>query len=269
MSSSPLRLATWNINSVRLRIDLVKRLAEEENPDILCLQETKTVDATFPLDALHQMGYVHTVFTGQKGYNGVAILSKVPLTDVHSEAFGGGEDKRHIAARLPDGTWLHNFYIPAGGDIPDVKLNPKFDFKLRYVDHMRDYFADKRFNGSRAVLVGDFNIAPGEHDVWSHKALLKIVSHTPVEVEKLNAVQASQQWVDAARIGVPETEKIYSWWSYRAADWDKADKGRRLDHIWLSPAVAEDFAGIRHLRPVRGWTQPSDHVPVIAELKGK
>ncbi|MBM3617371.1 MAG: exodeoxyribonuclease III [Alphaproteobacteria bacterium] len=267
MSSRPLRLATWNINSVRLRIDLVKRLAEEENPDIICLQETKTVDDTFPLDAIRQMGYVHTVFSGQKGYNGVAILSKVPLTDVVIERFAGSEDKRHIAAKLPDDTELHNFYIPAGGDIPDVTLNPKFDFKLKFVDHMRDYFAHKRYNGSRAILVGDFNIAPGEHDVWSHKALLKIVSHTPIEVEKLKAVQDSQKWVDAARIGVPETDKIYSWWSYRAADWDAADKGRRLDHIWLSPASAEQFAGIRHLRHLRGWDQPSDHVAVIADLK--
>lgn len=268
--SSSIRLATWNINSIRLRIDLVKRFAEEENPDIICVQETKTPDEHFPLDALRQMGYVHTAFSGQKGYNGVAIVSRIPLANVCAESFMGGlgsADKRHMLAVLPDGTELHNFYIPAGGDVPDVTLNDKFDFKLKFVDAMRDYFAQKRFNGSKAIIVGDFNIAPGEHDVWSHKQLLKIVSHTPIEVEKLQAVYDSQNWVDTARIDAPETEKIYSWWSYRARDWDAADKGRRLDHIWLTPALRDSFAGVRHLRHVRGWAQPSDHAPVVVDLK--
>jgi exodeoxyribonuclease III len=265
-----IRLATWNINSIRLRIDLVKRLAEEENPDIICVQETKTPDEHFPLDAVRQMGYVHTAFSGQKGYNGVAILSKIPLSGVCAESFLGGigtQDKRHMLAVLPDGTEIHNFYVPAGGDIPDPLLNDKFDFKLRFVDAMRDYFAQKRFNGSRTVIVGDFNIAPGEHDVWSHKQLLKIVSHTPIEVEKLQAVYDSQNWVDTARIDVPDSEKIYSWWSYRAKDWDAADKGRRLDHIWITPALRDSFAGVRHLRHARGWEKPSDHAPVITDLK--
>lgn len=265
-----IRLATWNINSIRLRIDLVKRFAEEENPDIICVQETKTPDAHFPLDAVRQMGYVHSVFSGQKGYNGVAILSKVPLSNVCAESFIGGlgaVDRRHMLATLPDGTELHNFYIPAGGDIPDPAVNDKFDFKLRFLDHMRGYFSQKRFNGSRTILTGDFNIAPGEHDVWSHKQLLKVVSHTPIEVGKLQAVYDTQGWVDTARIGVPETEKVYSWWSYRNRDWEASDRGRRLDHVWLSPALEGSFAGARHLRAVRGWDKPSDHVPVVVELK--
>lgn len=266
-----IRLATWNINSIRLRIDLVKRFAEEENPDIICIQETKTPDEHFPLDAVRQMGYVHTAFSGQKGYNGVAILSKIPLGNVCAESFCSGlatADKRHMLATLPDGTELHNFYIPAGGDIPDPVANDKFAFKLRFLDHMRDYFAQKHFNGSRTVIVGDFNIAPGEHDVWSHKQLLKIVSHTPIEVDKLQAIYDTQNWLDTARMGgVSDAEKIYSWWSYRAKDWDAADKGRRLDHIWLTPAMEQQFAGARHLRDMRGWEKPSDHVPVVVDLK--
>lgn len=265
-----IRLATWNINSIRLRIDLVKRFVEEENPDILCVQETKTPDEHFPLDALRQMGYGHTAFSGQKGYNGVAIVSRIPLANVCAESFIGGlgsAERRHMVATLPDGTQLHNFYVPAGGDIPDPELNDKFAFKLRFVDAMRDYFRDKRFNGSKTVIVGDFNIAPGEHDVWSHKQLLKIVSHTPVEVEKLQAVYDTQGWLDTARIGVPDTQKIYSWWSYRSADWNAADKGRRLDHIWLTPALKDSFIGVRHLRHLRGWEKPSDHVPVVTELR--
>jgi exodeoxyribonuclease-3 len=265
-----IRLATWNINSIRLRIDLLKRFVEAENPDIVCIQETKTPDEHFPLDALHQMGYVHTAFSGQKGYNGVAMVSRIPLTNVCAESFVGGlgsRERRHMVATLPDGTQLHNFYVPAGGDIPDPELNDKFAFKLRFVDAMRDYFADKRFDGSKTIIVGDFNIAPGEHDVWSHKQLLKIVSHTPIETEKLQAVYDTQNWLDAARIHAPATQKIYSWWSYRNRDWEKSDRGRRLDHIWLTPALKERFVGVQHLRDLRNWEKPSDHVPVVADLK--
>lgn len=262
-----LRLATWNINSVRLRIDLVKRFAEEENPDIICLQEIKTPDADFPLDAVRQMGYTHTVFIGQKGYNGVAILSKLPLSNVREDTFLDSGEKRHMMATLPDGTVLHNFYVPAGGDIPDPALNPKFDAKLRFLDAMQSYFAQPVHKGSRTIIVGDMNIAPQEHDVWSHKQLLKIVSHTPVEVEKLNNVLATHNWIDTARYKTPNTEKIYSWWSYRNRDWSKSDRGRRLDHIWLSPALEGSFAGTRHLRHTRDWERTSDHVPVVADLK--
>jgi exodeoxyribonuclease-3 len=115
-------------------------------------------------------------------------------------------------------------------------------------------------------MVGDLNIAPLEHDVWSHKQLLKIVSHTPVEVEKLNAVQSAGDWVDGVRHFTPETEKLYSWWSYRAPDWQRADKGRRLDHIWVSPAMKNRLKAAKILRESRGWTQPSDHVPVIVDI---
>lgn len=265
-----IRLATWNINSIRLRINLLKRFAEEQNPDIICIQETKTPDEHFPLDALKQMGYVHTAFSGQKGYNGVAIVSRIPLSDVCAESFVrgvGNDDRRHMVATLPDGTQLHNFYVPAGGDIPDIATNDKFAFKLKFVDAMRDYFADKKFDNSKAVIVGDFNIAPGEHDVWSHKQLLKIISHTPVEVEKLKAVQDSQNWLDCARIDATDEEKIYSWWSYRNRDHTVTNRGRRLDHIWLTPALRDRFAGVQHLTDMRSWEKPSDHVAVIADLK--
>lgn len=262
-----LRLATWNINSIRLRIDTVGRFAEEENPDIICLQETKTPDEFFPLEAVQAMGYGHTVFAGQKGYNGVAILSRVPLANVYEERFLGSEDKRHIAAQLPDGSWLHNFYVPAGGDVPDVKVNPKFGFKLDFLDAMRGYFADARWKGEKAILVGDLNIAPHENDVWSHKQLLKVISHTPIEVEKLETVRQTLNWLDTGRHGLSDEEKVYSWWSYRGKDWAASDRGRRLDHIWLTPALKDAFLRVRHLRPLRGWEQPSDHVPVVADLQ--
>ena len=126
---------------------------------------------------------------------------------------------------------------------------------------MRDHFHQER--PDRAILVGDLNIAPREDDVWDHKALLKIVSHTPIEVEHFNAVMQAGNWVDVTRANIPEG-KLYSWWSYRAADWNAANKGRRLDHIWATPDIASAAHGSRILRDTRGWEGPSDHAPVFA-----
>ncbi len=194
-----LRIATWNINSVRLRLPLVAKLASELAPDIICLQETKVEDAHFPLEALRALGYPHICFRGQKSYNGVAILSKIKLEkDDAMDEIGGLPHKRHISAILPDGTELHNFYVPAGGDIPDPDENPAFAHKLRFVEEMTDW-ARHKDRPHKMIIVGDFNIAPYEHDVWSHKQLLKIVSHTPPETERLEALRESLNWCDVAR----------------------------------------------------------------------
>ena len=254
-------LATWNINSVRLREGLVARLLREEAPDILCLQECKSPVEKIPLEQFRQLGYNWIVARGQKGYNGVAILSRLPIEDAGDRDYAGLGHARHVAARLENGVVIHNMYVPAGGDIPDRELNPKFGQKLDFVAEMRDVFHADR--PERSILVGDLNIAPREDDVWSHKQLLKIVSHTPVEVEHLLAAQDAGGWVDITRKDIPEG-LLYSWWSYRARDWDAADKGRRLDHVWASPDIANAGHGSRILRPVRGWDQPSDHVPVLA-----
>ncbi len=257
----PLTLATWNINSVRLREALVKRLLEEEQPSILCLQECKAPVDKMPLETFRALGYSHIVARGQKGYNGVAILSKQPIEDAGDMDFAGLGHARHVAARLDDGTLIHNFYVPAGGDLPDREKNEKFGQKLDYLAEMRDWFRDTR--PERAILVGDLNIAPLEDDVWSHKQLLKVVSHTPVEVAALGDTQEAGGWVDVTRKDIPEG-RLYSWWSYRARDWDAADKGRRLDHIWASRDLAASAHGSRILRAVRGWDKPSDHAPVFA-----
>ncbi|MDO5605462.1 MAG: exodeoxyribonuclease III [Paracoccus sp. (in: a-proteobacteria)] len=256
-------IATWNINSVRLRAALVERLLREEAPDILCLQECKSPVDKIPLDGFRALGYGHIVARGQKGYNGVAILSRLPITDHGDRDYAGLGHARHVAARLENGVVIHNFYVPAGGDIPDREVNVKFGQKLDFLTEMRDaFYADRP---ERAIMVGDLNIAPREDDVWNHKALLKIVSHTPVEVEHLGAAQDAGGWVDITRKDIPEG-KLYSWWSYRARDWDAADKGRRLDHIWSTPDIAGAAHGSRILRPVRGWEGPSDHVPVLASF---
>jgi len=254
-------LATWNINSVRLREGLVARLLGEESPDILCLQECKSPVEKIPRALFEGLGYTHMVARGEKGYNGVAILSKRPIEDAGSQDFAGLGHARHVAARLENGVVIHNVYVPAGGDIPDRAENPKFGQKLDFLTHMRDSFRSDR--PARSILVGDLNIAPREDDVWSHKALLKIVSHTPVEVEHLAEAQDAGRWVDITRQDIP-SGLLYSWWSYRAADWDAADKGRRLDHVWATADIAAAGHSSRILRAARGWDQPSDHVPVFA-----
>ncbi len=256
-----LTLATWNINSVRLRAGLVARLLGEEAPDILCLQECKCPVDKLPLTDFAALGYTHAVARGQKGYNGVAVLSRVPIEDAGHRHFVGREDARHVAARLADGTVIHNLYIPAGGDIPDRAVNDKFGHKLDFLTELTDWFHGDR--PERAILVGDLNIAPREDDVWSHKQLLKVVSHTPIEVARLTAMQEAGGWVDITRQDIPEGP-LYSWWSYRAPEWDTVDKGRRLDHIWATPDLAAAAGGSRILRGARGWEQPSDHAPVFA-----
>jgi exodeoxyribonuclease III len=259
----PFTVATWNINSVRLREGLVQRLLDDERPDILCLQECKSPVDKIPVEGFQALGYTHMVARGQKGYNGVAILSRLPIEDAGSMDFAGLGHARHVAARLPGGVVIHNCYVPAGGDVPDREVNEKFGQKLDYLTELRDHF--HREAPGKAILVGDLNIAPREDDVWNHRQLLKIVSHTPIEVEHLGAAQEAGGWVDVTRADIPEGP-LYSWWSYRSPDWDAADKGRRLDHIWATADIAGAAHGSRILRDARGWTQPSDHAPVFASF---
>ena len=256
-------LATWNINSVRLRADLVLKLLAEETPDVLCLQECKSPVDKMPLDVFAQAGYSYVVARGQKGYNGVAILSKIPMEDAGSEDFASVGHARHIAGKMEIGVTVHNVFVPAGGDFADRAVNEKFGQKLDYLTEMRDWFHKDR--PEKSILVGDLNIAPREDDVWDHKKLLKVVSHTPIEVEHLAQTQDAGAWVDVTRRDIPEG-RLYSWWSYRAADWDAADKGRRLDHIWATSDIAEAGHGSRVLRAARGWEKPSDHAPVFADF---
>ncbi|HLY06280.1 MAG TPA: exodeoxyribonuclease III [Rhizomicrobium sp.] len=262
-----LKIASWNINSVRLRLNLVRRFLAAHQPDVLCLQETKVVDDLFPAAALRKIGYVHQAIRGQKGYHGVAILSRLPFGSVRAEELCDNTDCRHISAIFENGVELHNFYVPAGADVPDPDLNPKFAHKLAFLREMARMF-EKRADRTTApvVLVGDLNVAPLENDVWSHKQLLKVVSHTPVETGLLEGVRSSFEWIDVTRSFVPPEEKIYSWWSYRARDWRASDRGRRLDHIWVSPALKGHAVEHAIFKPARGWKLASDHVPVLTTL---
>jgi len=267
-----LTVTTWNINSVRLRIDLVAKFIKSVRPDVLCLQETKCPDDRFPLKRFKRLGYEHIALNGQKGYHGVAVISRLPFDTTSLKQYCGKTDSRHVGvvlgekAGLRDPLTVHNYYVPAGGDEPDPKINPKFEHKLSFLDELRTCPHMLPSKGQRSIVVGDLNVAPLENDVWSHKALLKVVSHTPIECEKLVAAQKAGNWIDVARALVPEPAKLFSWWSYRSPDWATADKGRRLDHIWVSSALGDRVSALKISKEARGWTRPSDHVPVTATM---
>jgi exodeoxyribonuclease-3 len=262
--ASTVKIATWNINSVRFRLGIVERFLAEEAPDVLCLQETKTVDETFPAEALTAMGYAHQALNGQKMHHGVAIVSRQPLEDVARHDWQANGEARHVGAALPGGFRIENVYVPAGGDVPDREANPKFGQKLDFLGRMTKW--SKKLD-QPTLLVGDFNVAPFESDVWNHKQLLKIVSHTPIEVETLGKLQKAHGWIDLGRRFIPEPERYFSWWSYRARDWAASDRGRRLDHMWASPTLADQAVSHKIHEPCRSWEKPSDHVPLVTEIR--
>lgn len=245
-------------------MDLVARFLRDYSPDIVCLQETKAANGDFPASFFAEQGYADLHLRGQRMHHGVAIVSKIPLAEAASHDWQGNDEARHIGANLPGGIRLENVYIPAGGDIPDASANPKFKQKLDFYDRMTAWSEKLK---RPTILLGDFNIAPLPCDVWNHNHMLKVVSHTPMEVEKMEQLQQSHGWVDLGRRAVPAPERQFTWWSYRAKDWRVSDRGLRLDHIWLSPDLVEAYTGYQVLEDVRGWDKPSDHAPLIADFE--
>ena len=268
------RLATWNINSVRIRLDLIERFVRAHEPDILCLQEIKCEESQFPFEALRALGFPHIAVAGQKGYHGVATLSRLPFKLGERRDLCGRGHARHLSIKL-DGAGagqkpivLHNLYVPAGGDIPDPAINDKFQHKLDYLEAMTAWFGGLRTKTkNQMILVGDLNVAPLPTDVWSHKQLLKVVSHTPLETERLEQVIASHDWIDVMRRHVPPEEKLFTWWSYRNRDWRASNRGRRLDHIWVTQPLGGAAVSMSVIEETRDWERTSDHVPVIADFK--
>lgn len=268
MANRMISVATWNINSVRLRLPLVERFLAEEAPDVLCLQEIKCQEHQFPADALAKAGYEHIAVHGQKGYHGVATISRLPLREYSRHDWQANGEARHVGVEvLKDGApvmALDNVYVPAGGDVPDREVNTKFGQKLDFLGRMTDWAGTI---DRPTMIVGDFNIAPLESDVWNHKQLLKVVSHTPIEVETLDRFKDAHGWVDIGREHIRDPERYFSWWSYRSPDYKKNDRGRRLDHMWASPDLAAKASGHRILEDARGWEKPSDHIPLITEFE--
>ena len=264
-----LRLCTWNVNSVRLRHEQVAKFVTEQAPDVLCLQEIKCREGEFPRSAFVEMGLPHLKIAGQKGWHGVAIASRLPLEDAPPLEVCREGHARCVSMRV-EGIDLHNFYIPAGGDTPDRAANPKFDHKLDFYEKLTAEMA-RRDPKARTVFAGDFNIAPSENDVWSHRQMLKVVSHTPIEIETMGRLKDAGRFIDVVREAIPEPQKQFSWWSYRALDFRKSNRGLRLDHIWVTPGLqgALQARGSELARvhdTVREWERPSDHAPVTADL---
>ena len=266
ISAPMVTVATWNINSVRLRLPQVERFLSEEAPDVLCLQEIKCQEHQFPFEALRAAGYEHIVVHGQKGYHGVATVSRLPIREFSRHDWQDNGEARHVGVELTDpahqGLVIENVYIPAGGDEPDRTVNAKFGQKLDFLERMA------RWAGKidrPTLIVGDFNIAPLDCDVYDHKALLKVVSHTPIEVEALTRFGDAHGWVDLGRKHIPAPERNYTWWSYRSY-WRQKDQGRRLDHMWASPELAAQSVAHRFVEEPRRWEQPSDHVPLVTEF---
>jgi exodeoxyribonuclease-3 len=262
-----LRIATWNINSVRLRAETVCRFLAAERPDVLCLQEIKCRNGEFPAKTFKAAGYKYQHVMGQKGWHGVAIISRRKLEPLEAPDICPHQEARIAAAKV-DGIEIHNLYVPAGADVPDPEINAKFRHKLTVLDRMKRLYKARK-DANPTVLVGDLNVAPGEFDVWSHKQLLDIVSHTPAETSRLDAVRDLGGFVDLARLHRPDPEKLFTWWSYRSPDWTKNNRGRRLDHIWATADLASrsQAEAFQIHTPCRSWERPSDHVPVMAGFK--
>ena len=259
-----IKIVTWNINSIRLREDHVCNLLSEFQPDVICLQELKSPTENVPICRFDNLGYKYRVIRGEKGYNGVAIISRVPISNSGFNDFCKKGDARNVYATLSNGVVVQNFYIPAGGDIPDSKVNEKFAHKLEFLSEMKSHFEKTKI--SRTILLGDLNIAPLEDDVWSHKQLINVVSHTSKEIKALQKVLASGNFVDIIRRDNP-AGKLFSWWSYRSRDWSVSDRGRRLDHIWATNDIASKATASFIYKDARFWERPSDHVPVFAEFE--
>jgi len=264
MAQDPLKIVSWNINSVRLRLPNIQGFVSAESPDVMCLQEIKCKTDEFPEKAFRQMGLPYLNICGQGGgHHGVAIASRFPLDPVDPPALCREGHARINCARLK-GLTLHNIYLPAGGDVPDPEKNEKFAHKLDFVDRMARVYENCRSDGQARLILGDLNIAPHPNDVWSHRQLLKIVSHTPIETDRLEAVRQAGGFTDLARHQHAEDQKLYTWWSYRARDWAASNRGRRLDHIWSNEiATPQIIAGSYriHLGWRGGW-KPSDHAPI-------
>lgn len=260
---STLKIASWNVNSVRARIGIVEQFLTEQAPDVLCLQETKVIDCDFPKALFERLGYSHIILCGQRMHHGVAIISRVPMREDDRLDWQANGEARHLGVQLECGIRLENVYVPAGGDIPDREQNRKFGQKLDFIERMTRWSETCR---RPTVLVGDFNVAPLECDVWSHKQLLTVVSHTPIEVEALTMLQQSGDWVDLGRHFHPAPGRLHTWWSYRSPDWTQNDRGRRLDHMWATPDVARLAVAHSVHEHCRSWARPSDHVPLVTEF---
>lgn len=251
-----LTLVTWNVNSLRARLETVTRWLQEYRPDVACLQETKVADEQFPREPLEALGY-QIAMHGQRTYNGVAILSRLPLVDVAPgfDGKGGDEQKRLIAATM-DGIRVVNAYIPNGQEVG----SEKFAYKLDFFKQLKRYFDRHHTPKEPVVLVGDFNVAPAPEDVFDHEEMDGQVCYHPDERKALEKLR-SWGFVDQFRRLHPEPG-YYTWWDYRQASFQR-DRGLRIDHVWTSPALTPRTEACWIDRDERARDKASDHAPVV------
>ncbi len=262
-----MRIASWNVNSVRTRLEQVRSWLEQEHPEVLCLQETKVEDGLFPGTAFEALGYRWAI-SGQKAYNGVAILSRLPLDDVQigfeallpgdGDAAELGQQKRVISA-LVEGVRVLNLYVPNGSSL----TSEKYPYKLSWLACLRRYLAVLQQQGDPLVMVGDFNIAPEARDIHDPERLTGGIMASEPERSALTEA-LGERLHDVFRVFEPASGH-WSWWDYRSGAWE-TNRGWRIDHIYLSDDLLPCATGCVIDRGPRGNVQPSDHAPVVVNL---
>ena len=259
-----MRIATWNVNSVKQRLDNITAWLAETGPDIVCLQETKCPDEAFPREAFEQAGY-NVAVHGQKAFNGVAILSKLPFDEVTPRLPGDSEDDhaRFLEAVVSTEAGVirvASIYLPNG----NPPQTDKYAYKLRFMDRLMHYVPERLALEEPLVLAGDYNVIPADADVYDPPAWVGDALFRPQTRERFRALLALGL-TDAIRATSDEAG-LYTFWDYQAGAWQR-NKGLRIDHLLLSPQAADRLAGVGIDKHVRGREKPSDHVPVWAELK--
>jgi exodeoxyribonuclease-3 len=262
-----MRIASWNVNSVRTRLEQVLAWLREERPEVLCLQETKVDDPLFPHQPFAELGYSASI-SGQKAYNGVALLSRRPLEDVRigfsglltddAEAARLDDQKRVISARL-DGLRILNLYVPNGSSLN----SDKYTYKLQWLECLSRYLAAQAAQGEPLVMLGDFNIGPEDRDLPNPERQTGGIMASAAERQALGKVLGDRLH-DVFRVFEPESGH-WSWWDYRSGAWER-DQGWRIDHIYLEAELLELATGCLIHKATRGNAQPSDHAPVVVNL---
>ena len=253
-----MKIATWNVNSLKVRLPHVLDWLAASQSDILCLQETKTTDENFPVGEIEAAGY-HVVFSGQKTYNGVAIISKQPATDIISDVAGLDDPQRRILGVTIDGVRVLDLYVVNGQEVG----SEKYTHKLHWLDKVTDHISEQLQQHERFVVVGDFNIAPDDRDVYDPEAWLERILCSTPEREALQKIMGLGL-TDTFRL-FDQEEASYSWWDYRAAGF-RRNRGLRIDLILASKALAENCSACLIDKEPRRLERPSDHTPVMAEF---
>ncbi|HEY9641239.1 MAG TPA: exodeoxyribonuclease III [Coleofasciculaceae cyanobacterium] len=261
-----MKIATWNVNSLRTRLDHVTQWLTDNPVDVLCMQETKVMDKDFPRSPLEDMGY-HLYFSGQKSYNGVAILSRAPLENVSigfssvvGDAINDLDEQKRVISGVLGGVRIVNLYVPNGSEVG----SEKYQYKLRWLSVLRDYLKALLAETSDVLVCGDFNIAPEDRDIHNPEGRANHIMASAAEREALEKSVLTIGFTDIFRKFNPDGGQ-FSWWDYRAAAFPR-NMGWRIDHHYLSPNLVEKAIACTIDRSPRSWEKPSDHVPVIVEL---